>query len=343
MARKANNKLLRQAKKAKNDEFYTQLSDVERELQFYHEHFRDKTVYCNCDDPRISNFFKYFALNFKKLGLRKLIASCYQEQPEQSQDTDLCRGSAAHGFFYEYHGREGETTQPALTDLHYFEGNGDFRSEESKVLLQEADIVVTNPPFSLFREYVAQLIAYQKKFLIIGNINAITYKEIFGLIQDNAAWLGVNLGRGISGFIVPAHYELYGTESKVDEQGNRIVASNNCLWLTNLENSQRHQYLSLTKRYRDNEDKYPKYDNYNGINVDKTQDIPVDYAGYMGVPITFLHKFNPEQFEIIKFRKGDDGKDLSIKGKCPYFRVIIKHKKALSPISSSAADLALSH
>ncbi|MDR0367805.1 MAG: adenine-specific methyltransferase EcoRI family protein, partial [Bacteroidales bacterium] len=213
-----------------------------------------------------------------------------------------------------------------------FKGDGDFRSKESIELLKQADIVVTNPPFSLFREYVAQLTKYDKKFLIIGNINAITYKEIFKLIKENKAWLGINLGRGISGFIVPEHYELYGTEVRIDSLGNRIVSPNNCLWLTNLDTSKRHEDIELTKQYFGNEIEYPKYDNYNGINVDKTQDIPIDYAGFMGVPITFLHKFNPDQFEIIKFRKGYDGKDLSVNGKCPYFRILIRNKRIQSKL-----------
>jgi hypothetical protein len=174
---------------------------------------------------------------------------------------------------------------------------------------------------------VEQLVKYEKKFLIIGNINAITYKEIFKLIKENKAWLGINLGRGISGFIVPEHYELYGTETRIDSSGNRIVSPNNCLWLTNLDNFKRHEDIQLTKKYFGNEAEYPKYDNYDGINVDKTEDIPLDYDGYMGVPITFLHKFNPDQFEIIKFRKGNDGKDLAINGQCPYFRIIIRNKR----------------
>ena len=324
MARNATNKLLQKAKKSKSDEFYTLLSDIERELQYYKEHFKNKTVYCNCDDPLTSNFFKYFVLNFKRLGLKKLIASCYQEQITDLFNTTPNRSK---GFFFEYTGMKDEKQFPNLNDVSYFNGDGDFRSMESVHLLKQADIIVTNPPFSLFREYVAQLIKYNKEFLIIGNINAITYKEIFKLIKENKAWLGINLGRGISGFIVPKHYELYGTETQIDDFGNRIVSPNNCLWLTNLETSQRHKNIILTKKYIGNEKEYPKYDNCNGINVDRTQDIPVDYTGFMGVPITFLHKFNPDQFEIIKFRKGDDGKDLSINGKCPYFRIIIKNKR----------------
>ena len=303
MARKATNNLLQKAKKSKNDEFYTQLSDIEKELQYYKSHFENKIVYCNCDDPYTSNFFKYFVSNFKELRLKKVIAACYAEK----------------GFFAEYTGEK--------IAVSYFKGDGDFRSAESIALLKQSDIVVTNPPFSLFREYVAQLVAYQKQFLIIGNINAITYKEIFKLIQENKAWLGVHLGRGISGFIVPQHYELYGTEARIDASGNRIVSPNNCLWLTNLDNFKRHEDIVLTKNYFGNENNYPQYDNYNGIHIDKTENIPSDYTGYMGVPITFLHKFNPNQFEIVKFRKGDNEKDLSINGKYPYFRILVRNKR----------------
>lgn len=324
MGRNATNELLQKAKKLKSDEFYTQLSDIERELQYYREYFNNKVVYCNCDDPQTSNFFKYFFLNFKELGLKKLIAACYKEQAIDLYNTETKK----NGFFYEYTGDKGEKPNPS--NVVYFRGDGDFRSQESIRLLKQSDIVVTNPPFSLFREYVAQLIKYDKKFLIIGNINAITYKEIFKLIKENKVWLGVNFGRGISGFIVPEHYELYGTEARIDESGNRIVSPNNCLWLTNLETFQRHEDIILTKKYIGHEKEYPNYDNCNGINVNKTQDIPIDYTGFIGVPITFLHKFNPDQFEIIKFRKGDDGNDLSINGKCPYFRILIKHRRIQS-------------
>lgn len=330
MARNATNKLLQKAKKSKSDEFYTQLSDIESELQHYKSHFENKVVYCNCDDPRISNFFHYFVSNFKELGLKKIIASCYREQTR-----DLFNPQEdENGFFYEYTGTEGEKKIPSTTDINYFKGDGDFRSAESIELLKQSDIVVTNPPFSLFRDYVAQLVNYDKQFLIIGNINAITYKEIFKLIKENKAWLGINLGRGVSGFIVPDHYELYGTEARIDDAGNRIVSPNNCLWLTNIDTPKRHEYIELTKKYFGNEDEYPKYDNYDGINVNKTQDIPLDYNGYIGVPITFLHKFNPDQFEIIKFRKGNDEKDLSINGKCPYFRILIKNKRVQNQFSS---------
>lgn len=323
MARSATNTLLQKAKKSKSDEFYTLLPDIESELQHYTDHFQGKIVYCNCDDPRTSNFYRFFATNFHRLGLRRLVAACYREVHRDLFNVDV----AESGFYYIYTGTDEENIIPVDNDLIYFNGDGDFRSQESLELLIEADIIVTNPPFSLFREYVAQLIRHEKSFLIIGNINAITYKEIFRLIKENKAWLGINLGRGISGFLVPEHYELYGTEARIDEMGNRIISPNNCLWLTNLDNAKRNEEIVLTKRYIGNESAYQKYDNYDGINVDKTQDIPMDYAGYMGVPITFLHKFNPNQFEIIKFRKGDDDKDLSINGKCPYFRILIRNRQ----------------
>ncbi len=322
-ARKATHQLLQKAKTARSDEFYTQLADIGRELQYYCGCFEGKVVYCNCDDPRTSNFFRYFAANYQSLGIKKLIASCYS-----AQEANLFQsGERKCGFFCEYTGEKDKDGKPILPEIRHFKGNGDFRSFESVELLKQSDIVVTNPPFSLFREYVAQLIRHNKSFLIIGNINAITYKEIFGLIQSDKVWLGVNLGRGISGFIVPDHYDLYGTEVHINKKGEAIVATNNCLWLTNLETNLRHKRLTLVKEYIGNEGKYPKYDNCDGINVNKTQDIPKDYHGLMGVPITFLHKYNPEQFEIIRFRKGDNGKDLSINGKCPYFRILIKRRQ----------------
>lgn len=332
MARKATNKLLQKAKKSKSDEFYTQLCDIESELQHYESQFKGKIVYCNCDDPRTSNFFRYFANNFERLGIKKLLTCCYVEQSQDLFDDK----SAGRGFFCEYsHSIEDKENinEPRITLL---KGDGDFRSTESIELLLQADIVVTNPPFSLFREYIDQLVKYDRDFLVIGNVNAITYKEIFKLIKENRAWLGVNLGRGVSGFIVPDHYELYGSEARVDSSGNRIVSPNNCLWLTTLETPQRNEYIPLNKHYFQNEDAYPKYDNFDGINVNKTKDIPLDYAGVMGVPITFLHKFNPDQFEIVKFRKGNDGKDLSINGKCPYFRILVRNKNPIRPCFEAA-------
>ena len=325
MAKTAKNKNFHSAKDNKQDEFYTQLSDIERELKYYKQHFKDKVVYCNCDDPRVSNFFHYFSYNFEKLGLKKLITTCYK-----NQERDLfSKNNSESAIYLEYTGDKNGNfvPDPEEIGIKHLKGDGDFRSKESIDLLKQADIVVTNPPFSLFREYVDQLVKYDKKFLIIGNINAITYKEIFKLIKENKAWLGINMGRGISGFIVPDHYELYGTETSIDSFGNRIISPNNCLWLTNLDTFKRHEDIVLTKKYYGNEIEYPYFDNYDAINVNKTQDIPMDFAGVMGVPITFLHKYNPEQFELIKFRKGNDEKDLSINGKCPYFRILIKNRR----------------
>lgn len=323
MERNVDHSLLKKAKANKNDEFYTQYCDIEDELQYYKSHFRGKVVYCNCDDPRVSNFFKYFFSNFESLGLKKLVASCYKRRKE-----DLFESLEEEQALY----CQIESSVDNVSErVVFFEGDGDFRSAESIALLEECDIVVTNPPFSLFREFVDQIIKFDKKFLIIGSINAITYKEIFKLIKENKAWLGYNLGRGVSGFIVPDHYELYGTEARLNEQGERIVSPNNCLWLTNLDTAKRHVDIELTRQYVGNESEFARYDNYDGINVNKTKDIPFDYDGAIGVPITFLHKFNPDQFEIIKFRKGDDDKDLCIDGKCPYFRILVRHKRAGKP------------
>ena len=330
MARKATNNILHRAKSSKSDEFYTLLEDIEKELAYYKDCFREKTVYCNCDNPKESNFFKYFFKNFKTLGLKKLIASYYLPC---TQDL-FSEKKTEHGGYIEF---TLDDIDFDISDLHckQFNGDGDFRSQECISLLKQADIIVTNPPFSLFREHIAQIIRYKKDFLVIGNINAITYQEVFHLIQSNKAWLGVHLGRGISGFKVPDHYEMYGTETHISGNGDRIISPNNCLWLTNLDIQKRHNLLKLTQVYRGNEDLYPKFDNYNGINVNKTQDIPMDYEGAIGVPITFLHKYNPSQFEIIRFRKGDDGKDLSINGKCPYFRILIKNRQPIKPSAIS--------
>lgn len=322
MARQATNELLQKAKKTKSDEFYTQLCDIERELQHYQDCFRDKVVYCNCDDARVSNFYRYFKENFETLGLKALITSCYIEQSRNLFDNV----QPEKAFYHIYKGNID------TEEIHYFNGDGDFRSKECIDLLQQADVVVTNPPFSLFREFISQIVKYGKQFLVIGNVNAITYKEIFDLIQRNKAWLGVNLGRGISGFIVPDHYAHYGTEVRFNDQGQTIIATNGCLWFTNLTLNQRYEDIILTKVYRGNESLYPKYDNCEGINVNRTQDIPSDYNGLMGVPITFLHKYNPKQFEIVRFRKGDDGKDLCINGKCPYFRILIKNKRIIKEL-----------
>ncbi|WP_436358349.1 adenine-specific methyltransferase EcoRI family protein [Mycoplasma sp. 480] len=311
--RKNENDFLRKAKKNKNDEFYTIYKDIENELQYYKKHFKNKVVFCNTDDPLLSNFYKFFVQNFKELGLKKLIAACYKENDK--------------GYYYVYENKNNQNKFPNIKEVTFFKNDGDFNSKESIELLKQSDIIVTNPPFSLFRKFINLMQEYNKKFLVIANINAITYKEIFSLIQENKIWLGINFARAISGFIVPNYYELYGTEVKIDKEGNKIISANNCLWLTNLSNYKRNENLLLEKSYLENKQDYPKYDNYNAININKTKDIPYDYKGHMGVPLTFLHKFNPNQFEIIKFRKGDDNKDLVINGKTPYFRILIKNKQ----------------
>ena len=327
------------AKVAKEDEFYTQMSDIERELQHYWQHFRGKTILCNCDDPYESNFFKYFALRFNQLGLKKLICTCYNGSPVQGNElmidwgdfTEEPKKIAYKVEITEVRDLNGDGAVD-LSDVQYLLKNdknvlsilktGDFRSTECIELLQQADIVVTNPPFSLFREYLAQLIEYDKKFLIIGNQNAITYKEVFHLLKDNRIWLGYKSGD--MSFRVPEHFEPRATRYWQDDNGQKWRSMGNICWYTNLDHNKRHEYIDLVCRY--SPESYPTYDNYNGIEVNKTANIPYDYSGAMGVPITFLDKYNPNQFEIIKFRKGDDDKDLRVNGKSPYFRILIRNK-----------------
>lgn len=316
---------LQQAKAAKKDEFYTQLSDIENELKHYKEHFANKTVLCNCDDPRVSNFFRYFALKFDSLKLKKLICVCYK-----NQDADLfSQNNSERAVYIEYTGNPkcNEETDFSKIPVKQLQGdsNGDFRNRESIELLKQSDIVVTNPPFSLFREYVAQLIKYDKKFVIIGNQNAITYKEIFPLLKENKIWLGASIHSGDREFGVPADYPLNAAGSRIDSKGNKFIRVKGVRWFTNLDYKERHEDIILFKSY--NPTDYPKYDNYDAIEVSKTADIPCDFDGIMGVPITFLDKYNPEQFEIVKFRKGNDDKDLCINGKCPYFRILIRKLK----------------
>ncbi|MDR2836213.1 MAG: adenine-specific methyltransferase EcoRI family protein [Bacteroidales bacterium] len=313
------NENLHKANKAKKDEFYTQLSDIEKEIRHYKEQFKGKTVLCNCDDPRVSNFFHYFSYNFESLGLKKLIATCYK-----NQNADLfSENKSEKAVYLEYYGDKNgnHVPDPAEIGIKYLKGDGDFRSKECIELLKQADIVVTNPPFSLFREYVAQLVEYEKKFLIVGHQNAITYKEIFKLIKENKIWLGYGF-KGGAGHFINVHYEDYATAGNHKDGMIRVSGVN---WFTNLDVKKRHEDLIIYKKY--NPEEYPKYDNCDAINIDKTNNIPMDYTGIMGVPITFLDKYNPEQFEIIKFRKGDDDKDLSIKGRYTYFRILIKNKK----------------
>lgn len=308
------------AKLSKKDEFYTQLTDIEKEMKHYKDHFKGKVVYCNCDDPRVSNFFHYFSYNFEKLGLKKITTTCYRSNNMET----FSLNNSDQAVYLEYKGNKEADSIPSPEEIgvHPLTGDGDFRSEECIQLLKQSDIIVTNPPFSLFREYVAQLVEYKKKFIIIGNVNAITYKEIFKLIKENKLWMGASIHSGDREFGVPDNYPLTASGYRVDEHGNKFIRVKGVRWFTNLDYEERHEDLILYKKY--DPDEYPKYDNYDAINVDKTKEIPVDYDGVIGVPITFLDKYNPEQFEIVKFRKGDDDKDLRINGKCPYFRILIR-------------------
>lgn len=306
---KYGNKYLHKANKAKEDEFYTQITDIEKEMRHYKEYFRGKVVFCNCDDPEYSNFWRYFQLNFYDLGLKQLISTHYEEEKPSYRMDIVSTDSGEQCGIPDY----------VKTPL---KQNGDFRSPECIEILKEADIVITNPPFSLFREYVAQLMEYGKQFIIIGNQNAITYKEIYTLLQANKMWLGYNSGD--MEFVVPSHYEPRATRYR-EENGIKYRSMGNVCWFSNIDVAKRHEDIILYKSYTPEE--YPKYDNYDGIDVKRVELIPADYWGVMGVPITFMYKHNPEQFEIVKFRKGDDEKDVSINGKCPYFRILIRRKR----------------
>lgn len=312
---------LSNAKRAKNDEFYTQLSDIENELKHYKNHFAGKVVYCNCDDARESNFFRFFQKKFNDYGLKKLITTSYNEN--------------GHGSVLVY---EGDTNGNGKLDdnevkVSELKGNGDFRSEECIELLKEADIVVTNPPFSLFREFIATLVQYGKKFLVIGNNNAITYKEIFPLIKENKLWLGFSDNKTME-FVMPDSYEKY---NYIDKKGRKIGKVPAISWFTNLEHSKRNDEIILYKKYTPEE--FPKYDNYGAIEVSRVCEIPKDYNGVMGVPITFLGKYNPSQFEIVDPRDFTDverlkskntmlikDKDSAINGKPTYARIAIRKK-----------------
>lgn len=356
----AGNDGLIKAGRNKKDEFYTQLADIEAEMKHYRKHFCDKVVFCNCDDPYESNFFKYFAMNFNYLGLKKLIATCYSgspivgEQFEQLSLFDILPSEENMPNKYPYKIEITEVTDingdgaVDLTDVEYLlrnnknslcllNGNGDFRSNECIEILKQADIVVTNPPFSLFREYVFQLFQYDKNFLIIGNINAITYKEIFPLIRENKIWMGYSIHSGDREFRVPDDYPLNASGYRIDEQGRKYIRVKGVRWFTNLDYIERHKDIELWKKYIPEE--YPQYDKYNAINVDKTSEIPEDYFGVMGVPITFLDKYNPEQFQILnanEYRKDNSvpikshglikDKDGAINGKPTYARILIRRK-----------------
>ena len=341
----AGNANLHKANKAKQDEFYTQLSDIENELKHYKEFFRDKVVFCNCDDPFESNFFKYFAMNFNFLGLKKLICTCYAGSPiSHTEFGDLplfCERSQKYEKLpymieiVEVKDLNGDGAEDMddielllrndKNTLTLLDGDGDFRSEECIGFLEEADVVVTNPPFSLFREFVAQLVKYGKKFIIIGGQNAITYKEFFPLIKNNKIWIGYN---SVHKFLVP---ENFNNTSTYEENGKKFAKFGNICWYTNVDVEKRHEDLILYKKY--NPEEYPKYDNYDAINIDKITEIPCDYNGMMGVPITFLDKYNPDQFEIVGLDRYTAPKNvlvggrLAIDNKPTYARILIKRRK----------------
>ena len=318
----AKNNNLHTARNNKNDEFYTMLSDIEKEMRYYKDFFKDKVVYCNCDDARESNFFKYFSMNFEHLGLKKLITTGFKADGK--------------GVVLVYEGdkngnRVVDDEEITVTEL---QGDGDFRSEECIEYLKQADVVVTNPPFSLFRQYVAQLMEYGKKFIIIGNKNAISYKEIFPYIKNNQLWLGVSITSGDREFLIPNDYVTHSPSLHFDEKGNKYLRVPGVCWFTNVDNKSRFEPLDLYKRYSFED--YHKYDNYDAIEVGTTAEIPMDYDGVMGVPITFLFKYCPTQFEIIDinphfFSMVEKGlpkpKQLSLKSygkKDPYARILIK-------------------
>lgn len=352
------------AKKNKADEFYTQLNDISNELRHYTKLLKGKVVFCNCDDPYESHFFKYFALNFNALGLKKLIATSYLKSPisggqlplfeieglkpdgkepyaiEINEVPDHKRRGATDLSDVEYLLKRKANTARTLKGDSYY-GPGDFRSSECVELLKESDIVVTNPPFSLFREYVSLLIEHEKKLLIIGHMNALHYREIFKLLKENKLWLGQSIHSGDREFRVPDHYPLQAAGFRVDEHGKKYIRVKGVRWFTNMDNPHRHEQLPLFKKYTPTE--YPKYDNLDAIDVGKTADIPCDYYGLIGVPDSFLDKFNPDQFSLVGVGCGDLGKEIGVtknyrgrtdvaitidgKSKCPYSRIIIKRKK----------------
>jgi hypothetical protein len=332
MANNNTNTGLHEAKRKKKDEFYTQLSDIEKALKHYKTHLKNKVVLCNCDDPRVSNFFHYFSYNFEKIGLKKLITTCYK-----NQNMDLfSQNNSEKAIYLEYSGDKNgnKIPDPKEIGIKHLQGDGDFRSKECIELLKQADIVVTNPPFSLFSQYVKQLMEFDKSFLIIGHQNAITYKEIFPLIKENKIWLGNGFARNCAHFINPS-YEDHASDADHIEGMIRVSGVQ---WFTNLDVNKRHEELILFKTY--SPDEYPHYDNYDAIEVSRVVNIPSDYAGAMGVPITFMNKYNPEQFEIIGATESE-GKGFSnglwdeeskvsqpvVNKKRVYKRIFIKNKK----------------
>lgn len=321
----ATNASLNKAAVVKEDEFYTQLTDIERELRYYRDALRDKVVFCNCDDPESSNFWNYFRLNFYHLGIKKVVSTHYEADKPSYKLEIVSSGNGEQIGLPEY----------VKTPL---KENGDFRSPECVEILKEADIVITNPPFSLFREYVAQLMEYDKKFLIIGSQNALHYKEIFPLIQNNLLWLGYN--NGDMTFTVPDYYEPRKTRYW-EENGIKYRSMGNISWFTNIDIEKRHENLILYKKYSENE--YPRYENFSAIEVNRVAHIPEDYDGIMGVPDTFLYNYNPEQFEIIGIGSGTLAKSIGIQknyrgrtdlayiengvNKCPFSRILIRRRR----------------
>lgn len=297
MAKKSQNRSLQAAKAAKEDEFYTQLSTIEKEMRHYTKQFKNKSILCNCDDPKVSNFFHFFSHNYEKLSLKKLITTCYKNQ----NTSVFSKHTEETGAYLEYDGDKNgnRIPDPDEIGIHKLSGDGDFRSEECVNLLKQADIVVTNPPFSLFREYVTQLIENKKKFLILANQNSLSTKDVFELVRDGKLWLGYE--NGDMSFRVPDHYEARETRFWVDEHGGKWRSFGTMCWLTNIDIAKRHEELILYKKY--NRKAYPKYDNFDAIEVGKVEDIPAGYKGMMGVPAGFLTKHNPDQFEIVGITK----------------------------------------
>ena len=363
----AKNADLNKAAKAKKDEFYTQLTDIEKEMRYYRDFFRGKIILCNCDDPFESNFFKYFAMNFNSLGLKKLIATCYVSSPVAGEEFEYYVGNGGQLSFVPLADDDVPVSQDSerkpykieisevidangdgrvdLADVEYLlknrknnltllEGDGDFRSQECIDLLQQADVVVTNPPFSLFREYIAQLIDYNKYFLIIGNVNALKYKEVFPYIQQGRIWLGASIHSGDREFRVPDNYPLNATGYRVDEKGTKYIRVKGVRWYTNIDYAERHDDLILYKEYDPN--LYPKYENFDAINVDVTSEIPCDYYDLMGVPITFMDKYNPDQFEIIGVGIAKLGLSIGIQ---PYKPEHKKYRKEIQKCGAVDGDL----
>lgn len=363
-ATKTKNSSLNQAGLAKKDEFYTQYSDIEAEVKHYRGQFQNKTVFCNCDDPFESNFFRYFVQNFNSLGLKKLIATCYAHSDRRSSLNCLAESlphqtnqpiayKAVITFVNDKLIDEvsGDIDLSSLfqipgNSIETLDGDGDFRSPESVNLLETSDIIVTNPPFSLFREFISLLTRFSKDFLIIGNINAITYKEVFPLIRENKVWLGASIHSGDRKFFVPDNYPLNAAGCGIDENGQRFIRVKGIRWFTNLDMPQRHKRLPLKEEF--SEENYPKYENYDAVNVSRTANIPFDYDGVMGVPITFLDKYSPDQFEILMLANGnvransspeilkrvgyskhdlDKGGVGIVDGKRSYARILIQRKK----------------